>query len=424
MVASTPSFGDIGALAERYGTPLVLYSEAVLRQSVANLRASLPDSSWLAYSIKANPNPTVLRLFANLGLMAEAASAGELALALNSGMPARRLFLGSPAKGREAVAAAGRAGIAGVLVESATDLTRVKAGATAAGATLDVLLRVNPGHLSSTSALRMSGLASPFGIDEELLPQVVRECDGGGGNVRYAGLFLYAGSQHFSASDIVENTRYLCRLCLRLCAEGCPPARVLDFGGGFGVSEDDSQAELDLRQLKEGLDQVFSEEVRELARSGLQGTVFESGRYLVSRAGVYVASVMDVKRSHGKSFAVLDGGVNNLGIRQLSYRTFEPRLTVWGRQCSNAHEPITLVGPTCTPIDIVHKGCFLPALRQGDLIVIQDFGAYTSSYSPIHFCGHPWPAEVMVSVTGGERMLRRRGLLEEACGVGYLDPKV
>jgi diaminopimelate decarboxylase len=414
------TFGDIGALAERHGTPLVVYSEAVIRQSVARLKAALPTSSSLAYSIKANPNPSLLHLLVQLGLMTEAASAGELVLALNSGVPPERIFLGGPTKGRVAVETAARAGIAGVLVESTTDLDRVRAVASDVGATLDVLLRVNPGRLSSTSVLRMGGIASPFGIDEELLPRVVRECSGDG--VRYAGVFLYAGSQHFSATDIVENTRYLCQLSLQLSAEGCPPARIIDFGGGFGIPEDDSQSDLDLRQLKEGLDQVFCEEVPELARLGLEQTAFESGRYVVSRAGVYVARVMDVKRSHGKRFAVLDGGINNLGIRQLLYRTFEPRIKVWGQEGCETDELITLVGPTCTPIDVVHKGCPLPGLREGDLIVVRDFGAYTSSYSPIHFCGHPWPAEVLVPVSGQERVTRRRARLDEACGMGYIRP--
>jgi len=406
-------------LAERHGTPLVVYSEAVLLQSVARLRAALPDSSSLAYSIKANPNPSILRRLVGLGLMAEAASAGELALALNSGVSASMLLVGGPAKQRDAIEASARAGVAGVLVESVADLARVRAASQEAAATLDVILRVNPARLSSTSALRMGGLASPFGIDEELLPEVIRRCDGG--SVRYAGLFLYAGSQHFSADDIVENTRYLCRLCRRLCAEGFPAPRVLDFGGGFGVPEDASQPELDLRSLRDGLDCVFSEEVEDLARLGLERTIFESGRYVVSRAGVYVTRVLDVKHSHGKAFAILDGGVNNLGIRQMLYRTFEPELEVWGREDGQS-EPITIVGPTCTPIDVVHKEARLPRLRIGDLIVMRNFGAYTTSYSAVHFCGHPWPAEVLVTVGNNEQVLRRRGLLEEACGLGYRNP--
>lgn len=409
-------FGDIEILAARYGTPLIVYAEAVLRRNVFQLRNSIPSSSLLAYSIKANPNPTLLTLMHHFGLMAEAASEGELALALKMGVPPEKLLLGGPAKKREAVILAVEAGLSAILVESHNDLMLVRSVAQDVGRPIDVLFRVNPIHLSSQSVLRMTGLASPFGIDEEQLHEVLRACDDE--TARYGGLFLYAGSQHFSAADIVANTRYLCLLAANLVKDGFPVPRILDFGGGFGVTEDGSQPELDLMDLRTGLGSVFDECVAPLTANGLQRTIFESGRYLVSRAGVYVTRVMDLKRSRGRLFAVLDGGINNLGIRQMMYRTFEPKVEVWGRTTDGGSETITLVGPTCTPIDVVHKGCDLPSIKIGDIITIQDFGAYTASYSPIHFCGHPWPAEVLAAIDGSNHLLRRRGLREEACGLG------
>lgn len=413
-------FGKIPYLAEKYGTPLVLYSEALLNQHVRSLTKALPELSSLAYSIKANPNPSLLCRMHRLGLMAEAASEGELALALKAGVTPENLFLGGPAKKRDAVALAVEVGLSAILVESLNDLRLVRSVAKDAGRPIDVLLRVNPIRLSSQSVLRMTGVPSPFGIDEEQLPDVLRACEEE--TARYAGLFLYAGSQHFSAADIVANTRYLCLLADKLFREGFPAPRILDFGGGFGVPEDTSQPELDLVELRQGLGSVFEECVAPLTGRGLQRTVFESGRYLVSQAGIYVTRVMDLKRSRGRLFAVLNGGINNLGIRQMLYRTFEPRIEVWGWTTDGGSETVTLVGPTCTPIDVVHKGCDLPPLKVGDLIVIRDFGAYTTSYSPIHFCGHPWPAEVLVANDGSSHLLRRRGLRDESCGVGYVDP--
>jgi diaminopimelate decarboxylase len=200
---------------------------------------------------------------------------------------------------------------------------------------------------------------------------------------------------------------------------GLPAPTIIDFGGGFGVPEDESEPELDLSQLKKGMERIFNQEVEKLTNLGLQQTVFESGRYLVSRAGMYVASVVDVKRSRGKQFAILDGGINNLGIRQLMYRTFEPQLEVWMRSGQKG-ELTTFVGPTCTPIDIVHKGIEVPDIKVGDLVIIHNFGAYSISYSPVHFCGHPWPAEVLVRADGSYRLVRRRGRLEESCGLGYI----
>ena len=412
-------FGNIHELANRYGTPLLVYSESILLQNAARLKDALPNISSLAYSIKANPNPTILWILADCGLLAEASSLGELSLALRTGIPPEKLFLGGPSKTTEAITTAINAGISAILVESATDLARVKSIAGTSESTVNVLLRVNPSCLSSGAVLKMGGIASQFGIDEEQLPEIIQECDEK--SVRYAGLFLYAGSQHFSAEEIVDNTSYLCRLCQRLCAMGLPAPTIIDFGGGFGVPEDESQPELDLSQLKKGMERIFNQEVKELTNLGLQQTIFESGRYLVSRAGIYVASVVDVKRSRGKQFAILDGGINNLGIRQLMYRTFEPQLEVW-KQSGQKVELTTFVGPTCTPIDIVHKGIEVSDIKVGDLVVIHNFGAYSISYSPVHFCGHPWPAEVLVRADGSYRLVRRRGELEESCGLGYINP--
>jgi len=413
-------FGDIEHLANNYGTPLIVYAEDVLQRNVELLRNSIPSISSLAYSIKANPNPSLVHLMSRNGLMAEAASEGELALALKAGVSPEKLLLGGPAKKLEAIALAVDEGLCAILIESLNDLKLVISVAKNARRPINVLLRVNPICLSSQAILRMTGAPSPFGIDEEQLPEALRACEEA--SVRYAGLFLYAGSQHFSAADIVANTEYLCLLAARFIRDGFPAPRMLDFGGGFGVPEDDSQHELDLEKLRNGLARVFEECVTPLTGLGLRKTVFESGRYLVSRSGIYITRLMDIKRSRGTLFAILDGGINNLGIRQLLYRTFEPRIEVLRQRSNDEREMVTLVGPTCTPIDIIHKGCELPKLQAGDLIVIRDFGAYTTSYSAIHFCGHPWPAEVLVASDGTSRLLRRRGLRDESCGVGYFPP--
>jgi diaminopimelate decarboxylase len=412
-----PNFPDIAALANRYGTPLVVYSEEELLANLRRLRSALPPTASLAYSMKANPNPMILRLLLEHGLMADTASHGELALALRHGAPPGAVMLGGPTKSPDAIALALDRGLFALLVESEQDLLKIQTLAERVGRRMSVLLRVNFERLGSHSGLRMAGLRAPFGIAEGQLTQILRLCDHP--LVTYEGLFMYAGSQHFLATDIVANTRQLARLAQRLCRDGFPPPRVLDFGGGFGVPEASSQPQLDLDQLKIGLKTVFDEELANLRGRGLHKAIFESGRYLVASAAVYAARVVDLKELHGRRFAVLDGGINHLGIWQMPYRAFDPGLEVWGRANDGAAELITLVGPTCTPIDVIHRGDWLPPLRLDDLIVIPNFGAYTISFSPVHFCGHAWPAEVLVRVDGTNQLVRRRGNVEEACGPGY-----
>lgn len=411
-------FGDLRLLARTYGTPLVVYSAAVLRSRVEQLLGGLPSDATVAYSVKANPNPGIIRFLASLGLMAEVASGGELSLVLRSGIPASKILFGGPTKGSTGIDLALRSGVFALLVESVNDLRNIDAVARSNGLSVDVMFRVNPPALTSTSELRMAGTPSPFGVDESELRRLIPLCDGV--RLKYAGLFLYAGSQHFRAEYVIDNSTYLIGLAESLIADGFSVPRVLDFGGGFGVPEDTSQPELDMAVLKAGLHDACRSRIGELRRLGLHDIVFESGRYLVAPAAVYVATVVDQKESYGRRFAVLDGGINNLGIRQMQYRTFEPKVELLAHSAPTVGDcQITLVGPTCTPIDVVHRDCRLPPVCIGDLIVIRDFGAYTTSYSPIHFCGHPWAAEVLVGLDGVSTVLRRRGTVDESCGVGY-----
>lgn len=407
-------FGNLQVLANTYDTPLVIYSEREILSSVARLKSGLPHSAQIAYSIKANPNPGLLRLVYRQGLMAEAASEAELALALRHGVEPKHLILGGPAKRPTALELALTTGTYLITAESATDLQRISEVATRCGTTANVILRVNPNSLSSRSVLRMGGTATQFGIDEMELPGVMSSLSDS--QCQYRGLFMYAGSQCFEANHIVENTRYLCRLAQNLVEMGYPYPAVMDFGGGFGVPEDHSQPALDLVLLRDGLEAIFRDDLDPLRSSHPIATIFESGRYLVSTGGVLVTRVMDVKRSHGRLFAILDAGINNLGIRQLPYRTFEPFVSVLGKEERPGDESVTLAGPTCTTIDIVHRGIPLSNISVDDLVIVSNFGAYSLSYSPIFFCGHPYPAEVLVDMDGAAHLLRPRGSIEEACG--------
>jgi diaminopimelate decarboxylase len=147
----------------------------------------------------------------------------------------------------------------------------------------------------------------------------------------------------------------------------------------------------------------------------LAGTRFvvEPGRYLVGEAGVYVTTVIDVKRSRGKTFVVLDGGMNhhlaasgNLG--QVIKRNFP--VAALGRLDEAPAEVADVVGPLCTPLDTLGRSVPLPDVEAGDLVGIFQSGAYGLTASPVHFLGHPSPVEVLVQ-QGTTRLIRRRGAL-------------
>lgn len=443
MITSQVMSGvDIQQLATIYQTPLVIYAESQLLQNVADLKTALPDTAELVYSLKANPNPTIMQVLADQGLIIDVASTGELVHALRFGIPPAQILFGGPGKSSAGIKTALEAGILAFNVESKQELLLLRQCSELLQTKTKVMLRLNPRSSAAEATLRMGGLASPFGIEEEDLDEVIALCSPD--LVEYAGLFVYAGSQYLKAEDIAENTKYLLKVINDRFSVGSqyhasvavqyqanqvnpvrnnyPPITMIDFGGGFGVPESDAQPPLDLNHLRQALDHLFTEYISPTLKSSLQRIFFESGRFLTASAGVFVTTVMDIKVSRGQRFAIVDGGNNNLGVKQPQYRVFEPSVWVAGRKEELPTEEITIVGPTCTPLDVIHRGIKLPGLKMGDRLVIDHCGAYLLSFSPLNFCGHPVPAEVLIRTSGESLLIRERGKLTDACGVGFTDP--
>lgn len=402
-----------------YNTPVIIYRESEVYNRILSLQNCLPPPSQLVFSVKANPNPTILNIFLKSGLLFEVASAGELSHILRVGIPADKILFGGPIKQNDGILIALKAGILAFNVESLTDLLRIQNLAKKLNQPAKVMLRVNPSNLTNMAVLRMGGNSSQFGIDEEQLMEIVQKCTG---LVNFTGLFMYAGSQYFDAQQIVANTQYLCRMAKKLRIDGAPPIQMIDFGGGFGVPETENQKPINLDLLYNGLKKIFDEELPELVRDGLEQIFFESGRFLTATSAIFVTRVMDVKWSQGQKYVIVDGGINNLGIKQFLYRTYEPQISILGKPCSGDCEIAIVVGPTCTPIDIVHRDASLSDVKVGDLLCIENCGAYQLSYSPVNFCGHPTPAEVMINGDSTVTLMRKRGRLEDACGTGFLTP--
>jgi diaminopimelate decarboxylase len=428
MITSQVMAGvDIENLANIYRTPLVIYSESQLLQNVADLQTTIPKKAELIYSLKANANPTLMQILAAQGLIIDVASTGELVHALNYGIPPLQIIFGGPGKSPEGIKIALEAGIFAFNVESQQELLLLRHYSQLLQTKTQVMIRLNPQLSAAEAVLRMGGVASPFGIEEADLDEAIALCDPN--FVEYAGLFVYAGSQYLKAEDIVANTKYLLQVISDRddrANHKNSPITMLDFGGGFGVAESDEQPGLDLDRLRQELKVLFTEHLPPTLQNTLQRIFFESGRFVTASAGVFVTTVMDIKVSRGQKFVITDGGNNNLGVKQPQYRVFEPSIWIAGRKAEPAleevMEEVTIVGPTCTPLDVIHRGIKLPEIKIGDRLVIDHCGAYLLSFSPLNFCGHPVPAEVLIRTSGESLLIRERGRLSDACGTGFTTP--
>ncbi|NQE44705.1 Diaminopimelate decarboxylase [ANME-1 cluster archaeon GoMg2] len=407
---------DLVSLAEEYGTPLFVYCQKQLENNLNNLKKGLPDRARIAYSIKANPNPDIIRFFFDSGINVEAASEGELHLALASGVSGNKVMVGGPAKSASIIKLALQNHIKTINVESENENQTVLRVSQSLGLFPRILLRINPSAVQGSMGLAMGGRPSQFGIDEYKVVDLLKRLSYNSKNTLY-GVFMYAGSQIFDEKIIAENTEHLFALAKKISNTISAPLQMLDFGGGFGVPESLGQRPLDMGKLRVLLDNVFKAYAKDSFCENTE-CIFESGRFLTASAGIYISRVLDKKESQDKHFLITDGGINHIGIRQKCYRTHEPEIITLHNSYLKKNS-FTIVGPTCTPIDTTHKCAELPDIEVGDYIAMLNMGAYALSYSPVYFCGHGPAAEILIEPNGNRKLIRSRTFGIASCGTGF-----
>ena len=402
----------VSELAERFGTPLFVYDRGVLARVLAELREALGPRFDVYYSIKANPNQTILRTFVAHGCGLELASAGELHQALAAGVaPGRTLFAG-PGKTDAELDAAVRRGVGEIHAESLDEIDRLGAIAERAGRVQAVAVRINPAGEAQGGAMRMGGKPAAFGIDEERLDDAVDRVLTHP-SLHFSGVHLFTGTQILDAEVLIRQYAKAIEIAVRAARRSGRPLETLDFGGGLGIPYYAGEAPLDLARYGE-VARALAEDAARLPELAGTRFVVEPGRFLVGEAGVYVARVTTVKESRGKRFAILDGGMHhhlaasgNLG--QVIKKNYP--VAALGKLDALADSEIEVCGPLCTPLDVLARNARLPALAAGDLVGVFQSGAYARAASPLGFLSHPAPPEVMVA-DGEATLVRERASLE------------
>jgi diaminopimelate decarboxylase len=381
-------------LAQRVGsTPFYAYDRALLDRRAGELRAALPPQLRLHYSMKANPMPALVQHMAGLVDGIDVASGGELKVALDAGMAARHISIAGPGKSEAELSQAIAAG-ACINLESLREIELAARLGDALGLRPRVALRLNPDFELKSSGMKMGGGAKPFGIDVEQAPAALRRI--GALQLDFTGLQIFCGSQSLKADAIIEAHAGSFELALRLAGEAPQPLRQINIGSGFGIPYFPGDQPLRL----EAIGAHLAGWQQRLAAAAPQAQVaMELGRYLVGEAGVYVARVVDRKVSRGKVFLVTDGGLHhhlaasgNFG--QVIRKNYP--VAIGNRMGQDASEPCSVVGPLCTPLDVLAADMPLAPAGPGDLVVVFQSGAYGLSASPTGFLGHPAPLEVLV----------------------------
>lgn len=399
---------DVSLLAERVGsTPFFAYDRALLTTRVAEVRAALPAAVRLHYSIKANPMPALVQHMAGLVDGLDVASAQELRIALDTGCDPAAIAFAGPGKTEAELRQALAAGIC-INLESLREMDTVARLADALRVTPSVILRINPDFELKSSGMRMGGGAKPFGIDAEQAPACMARLAEHG--ITLLGFHIFSGSQSLKADAIIDAHTRSVELAQQLADQATAPLTMLNLGAGFGIPYFPGEQPLALDAIGANLGQRVAGLHGRLAGARVS---IEAGRFLVGEAGVYVARVTDRKVSRGQVFLVTDGGMHhhlaasgNLG--QVIRKNYP--VAIGTRMASPAVETSSVVGPLCTPLDILADRMELPAAGPGDLVVVFQSGAYGLSASPAGFLGHPVAREVLVGTHTQQQRIDDEGL--------------
>jgi diaminopimelate decarboxylase len=384
----------LSLLTERVGqTPFYAYDRVKMTEQVHQLRDQMPDELKIHYAMKANPMPAVVQHMASLVDGLDVASAGEMKVALDTGMPANQISMAGPGKRPAELAQAIAAGIT-VNIESFNELEELTRQSDRLGVAATIAVRINPAFELKSSGMKMGGGPKQFGVDEEEVPSLLKRITEL--QLDFAGFHIFSGSQNLKPEAIIEAQQKSIELAIQL-SDSCPaPVRKLNIGGGLGIPYFPGEMPLEIAPISEALAKQIQRAKKNLPGASV---IMELGRYLVGEAGVYVTRIVDKKMSREQLYLVTDGGLNhhlsasgNFGqIIRKNYPVAIGNKMDWPEK-----EITTVVGPLCTPLDLLADKMALSKAEVGDLVVIFQSGAYGLSASPGAFLSQPGAIEVLI----------------------------
>jgi diaminopimelate decarboxylase len=411
---------DLTVAAEKFGTPLYIYSAGTVLDHYTRLDAALaPLDHLICYAVKANSNRAILKLLADAGAGFDIVSGGELFRALKTGADPGKCTFAGVGKRREEIEYALDRGVYSFNVESEAELDYINEIASGKSQRAPIALRINPDVAAETHAYISTGKSeNKFGIGLDRAAQIYERASKMPG-VAIRGVQMHIGSQITEAKPFAAAIEKIAPLVRELKSNY--KIQFFSVGGGMGI--------IYRRALESGSGTWWHEHdgepsafsVRDYANTivpplrelGVRILV-EPGRFLVGNAGVLLTRVLYIKETGRKKFAIIDAGMNDL-IRPALYESYHQIVPVVQPSMSrNKTEKMDIVGPVCESGDFFAQDREMPELRPGDLLAVMSAGAYgfvmASNYN-----SRPLPAEALVR---GDQvaLIRKRQTVEDLVG--------
>lgn len=390
----------IPALAERYGTPLYVYSGPAIRERLRTFdRAFRGIPHSICYSVKANSNLAILRLLHQAGCGFDVVSGGELQRVLTvNRRAARQVVFSGVGKTAAEMELALKSNILLFNVESESELARLADTAALLKKTANIALRVNPDVNAETHAYISTGLQQhKFGIPISTARRLYAEA-GRTRWLRVAGVSVHIGSQITSPGPFAEAMERVAEL-VRALRGDCHRIEYIDAGGGLGIPYEHSESD-DFSKRAERYANAVTKPLGKLKVHLL----LEPGRAIVGPAGALITRIIYLKQNNAKRFIITDAAMSDL-LRPALYKAFHEIVPVKPTPSASA-QTYDVVGPICETGDFFARDRELPEAGEGDLLAILDAGAYGMVLSS-NYNTRPRAAEVLVDGKTA-RIIRRR----------------
>jgi len=397
----------IARLAEKYGTPLYVYSASTIRERVAvYTRALRRVDHTVCYSVKANSNLSLLRMLARMGCGFDVVSGGELERVLVAApKAAKHVVFSGVGKTRDELRAALRVGILLFNLESESELVALAECAAPLGKRARVALRVNPDVPAKTHPYISTGLQEhKFGIPISQARALYAQA-AGTSFLEVAGVSVHIGSQIRDVAPFAATAQRIAQL-VRELREGGHRIRFIDVGGGLGI--DYASPDPEMTQFKSQV-KAYAEALL----TGLRGLkvhlLLEPGRSIIGPAGALITSVVYRKTNGKKRFLIVDAAMNDLirpALYGAAHEIVPVRPSIGGRT-----EMVDIVGPVCETGDFFARDRALPEVEEGDLLAILDAGAYGMAIAS-NYNTRPRAAEILVDGKS-TRLIRRRETIRD-----------
>lgn len=370
-------------LAEKYGTPLYVYSHAtLLRHFKAYDDAFDGYPHIICFAVKANSNLAILRLFAENNGGADIVSGGELFRALKAGVSPKRIVYAGVGKTDGEIRFALRSKILMFNVESEAELQRINEVAGKMKTKAPVALRINPDIDPQTHPYISTGLKKhKFGIPIDDAIEYYRAASRLK-NISIVGIHKHIGSQITKVSPFVDALKRILLLIDELNAQGVN-IKYLDIGGGLGIPYTDEEPPVP---------KDLAKNILPLLNGRKMTLIMEPGRSIVGNAGILVTKTLYLKKGHEKEFVIVDAGMNDL-MRPSLYGAYHGIIPL--KRYKRADTFADVVGPICESGDFLAKDRGMPKVKQGEYLAVMSAGAYSFSMSS-NYNSRPRPAEVMV----------------------------